>query len=84
MSDVVGSTLAELSELAASGRASCREIVSAFLERREQVDNRVGAMLRVRDEQALREADEADRARAAGAAHGPLHGLPCFMLLSPE
>ena len=76
MSDVVGSTLAELSELAASGRASCREIVSAFLERREHVDNRVGAMLRVRDEQALREADEADRARAAGAEHGPLHGLP--------
>jgi aspartyl-tRNA(Asn)/glutamyl-tRNA(Gln) amidotransferase subunit A len=68
--------LAGLADSVARGRASCREVVEACLERIEHVDGRVGAMLEVRAEQALAEADAADAARAAGRSLGPLHGLP--------
>jgi len=61
-------------------------VVEATLARSDEVDGRIGALLRVRREAALVEADEADRARAAGDARGPLHGLPIAIkdnLVSP-
>ena len=53
----------------------------------ELVDGRIGALLRVRREAALAEAEAADRARAEGKSRGPLHGLPIVIkdnLVSPE
>jgi len=55
---------------------SSREVVEAFLERLEEAEPLVQAFLSVRAEEALREAEEADRKRARGERVGLLEGLP--------
>ncbi|MFQ5513530.1 MAG: Asp-tRNA(Asn)/Glu-tRNA(Gln) amidotransferase subunit GatA [Myxococcota bacterium] len=80
-------TLAELVRLVGSGEVDCRTVVEAFLVRMQGVDERVGALLTRRPEEALHEAEEADAARARGAGRGPLHGLPLVVkanLVSPK
>ncbi len=52
------------------------EIVSAFLERIEERDPRVNALVQVPAEAARRRARRADAALADGEADGPLHGVP--------
>jgi len=87
VSALVSCTLSELARLVDAGRASCREIVQAYLERAEQLEEPVGAFVSLRGDQALREADEADQARARGEARGRLHGLPLAVkdiFMSPE
>jgi aspartyl-tRNA(Asn)/glutamyl-tRNA(Gln) amidotransferase subunit A len=76
VSELWDRSLRELVDLVSRGDVSCREVVSSCLERIETVDLTVGAFVGLRKEEALREAEEADRARAAGAVRGPLHGLP--------
>jgi aspartyl-tRNA(Asn)/glutamyl-tRNA(Gln) amidotransferase subunit A len=76
VSELWDRSLRELVDLVSRGDVSCREVVSSCLERIETVDPTVGAFVGLRKEEALREAEEADRARAAGAVRGPLHGLP--------
>ncbi len=87
MSDLAERTVTELSALLGSGGASCREAVQASLDRIDSVDQRIGAFLSVRHEDALREADAADRARRAGETRSPLHGVPIAVkanMVSPE
>jgi amidase len=55
---------------------SAREVVAAHLERIERVNPRVNAIVSLRPEAALAEADAADRRAVAGEPLGPLHGLP--------
>lgn len=55
---------------------SAREVVAAHLDRIEAVNPRLNAIVSLRPEAALAEADAADRRLARGAALGPLHGLP--------
>ncbi|MGA3327606.1 MAG: amidase, partial [Terriglobia bacterium] len=55
---------------------SAREIVRASLERIEEVNPRLNAVVQMDAEQALEEADAADQALARGDAVGPLHGVP--------
>lgn len=58
-------------------RVSSVEVVAAFLDRIEAIDPIINAITtRVPREHALAAAAAADRAVAAGAALGPLHGLP--------
>ena len=76
MTELVDRPLSELRELVEGGEASCREVVEACLTRISTVDSKVQAFVALRDEEALRDADEADAARARGEARGPLHGLP--------
>jgi aspartyl-tRNA(Asn)/glutamyl-tRNA(Gln) amidotransferase subunit A len=76
VSELADRTLAELRELVDGGKASCREVVEACLRRVSAVDSQVQAFVALRDEEALRDADEADAARARGEVRGPLHGLP--------
>lgn len=68
--------LAELRDQVALGRASCREVVQASLDRIAKVDERIGAFVELRAEAALDEADAADAARSRGQVRSPLHGLP--------
>jgi aspartyl-tRNA(Asn)/glutamyl-tRNA(Gln) amidotransferase subunit A len=68
--------LAQLALHVESGDVSCREIVSASLERIARLDKRVGAFLRLRGDSALAEAAAADEARKAKKARSRLHGLP--------
>lgn len=55
---------------------SAREAVASCLERLEQVNPQINAVVDVLATEALEAADNADRAIAAGEAVGPLHGVP--------
>jgi amidase len=55
---------------------SVREVVSWHLERIARVNPRINAVVSPRPEEALAEADAADRRGSAGLPLGPLHGLP--------
>ena len=67
----------DLAALIRSGKASCRETMEAFLEQIERVNPKVNAIVTlIPREQALAQADAADRALRAGQPVGALHGLP--------
>jgi amidase len=55
---------------------SAREVVAAHLERIAAVNPAVNAIVSLRPEAALAEAEAADRRAAGGAPLRPLHGLP--------
>eukprot|EP01035_Chromulina_nebulosa_P057944 gene57944-79382_t len=55
---------------------SCREAVAASLDRLENVNAAVNAVVDVMADQALAEASAADEALARGEAVGALHGVP--------
>ena len=65
-----------LAGLIRTGKVSAREAVASHLQRLDAVNPRLNAVVRALPEQALGEADAADRAQRAGKALGPLHGLP--------
>ncbi|MCO5177649.1 MAG: amidase [Thermomicrobiales bacterium] len=67
----------ELAGLIRDGRVSAREAVAEHLARLDAVNPQINAVVPpMLHEQALAEAEAADRARQAGDAVGPLHGLP--------
>ncbi len=68
-------TIHEAAELLADGRITAVGLTEAVLARIAAVDGRVHAYLRVAAEDALAQAAEADRRRAAGEHH-PLLGIP--------
>src|SRR3954468_8804185 len=62
-------------ELVRAGEVSPRELVTLYLERIAQLDSKLNAFRVVRAEQALAEAEEAERRREAGD-EAPLLGVP--------
>ena len=66
----------ELATSIAARDISCREAVESAIARVDKVDADTGAVARRRFEEALAEADEADRALSAGRSSGALHGVP--------
>jgi aspartyl-tRNA(Asn)/glutamyl-tRNA(Gln) amidotransferase subunit A len=69
-------TLTELARALAERRISSREIVAEYLQRIAALDSKLHSFVEVFADEALAAADNADRERAAGHAHGALHGLP--------
>jgi len=67
--------LAEQARLAQAGEISAVELVTAALERARAAQHTLNAFRVIRDEEALAEAEEADRRLAAGDS-GPLLGVP--------
>ena len=59
-----------------AGSLSSREIIDACLERIEQVNPKINAVVQLVSERARKEADELDRKAALGQFEGPLHGVP--------
>jgi amidase len=55
---------------------SSHELVRACLERIDEVNPRLNAVVQVCSEQALKDARDADQALARGEEIGPLHGVP--------
>ncbi|HEX8008197.1 MAG TPA: amidase family protein, partial [Trebonia sp.] len=55
---------------------SARELLDAYLDRIGRVNPALNAIVTLAEDQAVRQAAEADKAAARGAALGPLHGLP--------
>ncbi|WP_036251304.1 amidase family protein, partial [Methylibium sp. T29] len=66
----------ELATLIARRDVSCVEVIEAHLARIEAVNPRVNAVVRLLADEARAAAVAADRQVAAGAALGPLHGVP--------
>lgn len=65
-----------LAELIANRTVSSTEVVRAHLDRIEQVNPDLNAVVRRMDESALELAAQADRDLTAGRVHGPMHGVP--------
>ena len=65
-----------LAALIASKQVSSREVVQAHLDRIAEVNPKINAIVTLLADDALRAADAADAAVAAGAELGPLHGVP--------
>ncbi len=57
-------------------QVSSEEAVRAFLQRIEQVNPKLNAVVQLRAEAALAEARDADQALGAKKGRGPLHGVP--------
>ena len=74
--DLTRSTAAELSDLLKAKAVSAHEVAQAHLERIAAVDDRVHAFLHVAADQALAQADDIDRRRAAGEDLPTLAGVP--------
>ncbi len=67
----------------ADGRITSREVTQCFLDRIHRA-NALNAFTVVLDEQALAQADAADRALRSGQAASPLHGVPIVIKDSIE
>lgn len=66
----------ELARLIRMKELSSREVVQAHLDRIAEVNPKINAVVTLMADDALKGADAADKAVAAGAALGPLHGVP--------
>jgi amidase len=65
-----------LAELIKGGDVSSREVAQAHLERIDAVNGAINAVVEVRPNEVLAEADAADRSMKAGEPLGALHGVP--------
>ena len=74
--DVLYLSVRELGEALRARRFSPVELAESYLERLERFGPRLGALVTVTRERALREATAAEREIAAGRHRGPLHGVP--------
>lgn len=72
----LGLPVAALAEMVRNRKISALELTRAFIARIEKVDPTLNAVVVFEPERALREAEERDRALAAGEEPGPLHGIP--------
>ena len=76
MTDLCACSAGTLARLIRDGEISAAEVTRAHLERIEQVNPGVNAVVTLVAEQAVAAAGAADRRRASGAALPPLHGVP--------
>src|ERR1700741_927126 len=75
-SDIVFKSATELGPLLKARKLSPVEVVRAYLDRIEAVNQKVNAFITVTGEQALEQARKAEREIGAGRYRGPLHGMP--------
>jgi aspartyl-tRNA(Asn)/glutamyl-tRNA(Gln) amidotransferase subunit A len=69
-------SIAETGPLLKSQQLSTVELTNAFLDRIEAIDARIHSFVLVTREEALRQANEAEREIASNRYRGPLHGIP--------
>lgn len=66
----------ELAALIRSGEVSSVQVVEAHLSQIRRWNDTLHAVVHVREQEALREAEAADRMQREGRTLGPLHGVP--------
>ncbi len=76
MQNITSMTLTALCAALKKGEVSSVEATEAYLDRMGQVEEKVGAYLTVCREEALKQAEKADRLRASGEKVHPLCGVP--------
>jgi aspartyl-tRNA(Asn)/glutamyl-tRNA(Gln) amidotransferase subunit A len=74
--DIPFLSVSQLSELIKRRQVSPVEVVEAYLERIDRLNDRLCAYLTVCRDQAVEAARESERALARGDYRGPLHGVP--------
>jgi len=72
---IVEATIQDEQAALREGRVTSRELVQQYLIRIATYEDKLHAAITV-NPNALKEADERDRERAAGKIRGPLHGIP--------
>lgn len=72
---VVEATIPEMRLAMEQRRVTSRELVTQYLTRIAMYEDQLNAVITV-NKDALKEAEELDRERAAGRIRGPLHGIP--------
>src|SRR6202049_1640443 len=76
-SDIVMMDAASLESVIHSRKASCVEVMSAYLDHIERLNAKVNAIVALQDRaQLLAQARERDAELARGESKGPLHGFP--------
>src|SRR4029077_20054880 len=76
-SDIVMMDAASLESVIHSRKASCVEVMSAYLDHVERLNAKVNAIVALQDRaQLLAQARERDAELARGESKGPLHGFP--------
>jgi aspartyl-tRNA(Asn)/glutamyl-tRNA(Gln) amidotransferase subunit A len=75
-SEIIFKPASELAALLKTRQLSPVDVVRAYLDRIDSVNDRVQAVLTIARDQALAQAQQAEREIAAGRYRGPLHGLP--------
>ena len=73
-----GATVAELQGAMTAGTLSSADLTACYLDRIDRLDPQLHAVIAV-SPLAAEEARASDRARAAGAARGPLEGIPVLI-----
>ena len=73
--NVVEASISDMQAALKSGRVTSHELVQQYLTRIATYEDKLHAAITV-NPNALKEADERDRERAAGKVRGPLHGIP--------
>ncbi len=76
MGELWRNSAVELAAMIRDRKVSSREVVQAHLDRVEEVNPYLNAIVRLLPEEALAAADAADRAVADGTVLGALHGVP--------
>ncbi|MCE2404756.1 MAG: amidase [Dehalococcoidia bacterium] len=76
MDEILYGSAGALAGAISDGKLSSAEVVEAHLDRIQEVNPRLNAVVQVRAEAALEDARRADADRARGVVHGPLHGVP--------
>jgi amidase len=72
---VVEASISDMQAALKDGRVTSHELVQQYLIRIATYEDKLHAAITV-NPNALKEADERDRERAAGKVRGPLHGIP--------
>jgi amidase len=73
--NVVEASISDMQAALRDGRVTSHELVQQYLIRIATYEDKLHAAVTV-NPNALKEADERDRERAAGKVRGPLHGIP--------
>lgn len=76
MEDLIFAPATELAEAIRAKEVSSVDVVRAHLERIEDVNPKLNAVVQITADSALDEARQADAAQARGEIRGPLHGVP--------
>lgn len=77
-------TATELTELTRAGDLSAEEAVQGSIDRMTAVNPQLNAVVEDLSSQALERARALDKARTAGAAPGPLHGVPVTIKINVD
>src|SRR5260370_34365232 len=72
---VVEASISDIQAALKDGRVTSHELVQQYLQRIATYEDKLHAAITI-NPNALKEADERDRERAAGKIRGPLHGIP--------